>query len=88
MTQPTGIKLIERVVWRIDADNPLGAFVSVNKPKSRQVPEVEPQGMRLARVVARFVERRAGERNRDGRLDRRAYRRVRTSTRLTRDEVQ
>ena len=43
MTQPTGIKLIERVVWRIDADNPLGAFVSVNKPKSRQVPEVEPQ---------------------------------------------
>ncbi len=43
MTPPTVIKVIEKVVWRVDADNPLGAFVPVNRPKDRAVPEAEPK---------------------------------------------
>ena len=43
MTKPQVVKLIGKVVWRVDADNPLGAFVPVNKPKDRAALEAEPK---------------------------------------------
>ena len=43
MTKPTVVKLIGKVVWRVDVDNPLGAFVPVNTPNDRAAPEAEPK---------------------------------------------
>ena len=43
MTQPAGVKLSGKVVWRVDAENPLGAFVPASKSKDRAPPDVEPK---------------------------------------------
>ena len=43
MTKAKAIKPIGKVVWRVDADHPLGAFVPVHKPRIRAAPEAEPK---------------------------------------------